>query len=326
MDAPARPRGKGRSLFLGKLLISGLLLAVLFWRVDRASFLRTLQAFPPRVFLGCLGLYALGYLISTVRWQLLLRAEGIHLPFWRVTLLYFQGSFFGLFLPTLIGGDIFRGYALYKITGGHDASIASIVVDRLAGFAALIVIAVVALGLAYGQIRDPQVAGMIVAVAAAFTLMIAMLMHDGMKARASGALRVVGLARFQAKLHGLVEALHRYRGHRWVLGQAVLLSALLQSLLIVTYYLLGTGLSLGVPLPYFFLYVPLITFVAMLPVSVAGLGVREGGAVFFFARVGVDAAAALTMSLAYFSLTLLVSGLGGLAFLFDAHGAKRVES
>ncbi|MBI2002427.1 MAG: flippase-like domain-containing protein [candidate division NC10 bacterium] len=65
---------------------------------------------------------------------------------------------------------------------------------------------------------------------------------------------------------------------------------------------------------------------AMLPVSVAGLGMREGGAVYFFAKVGVDAATALTMSLAWFSLTLVVSSLGGLAFLVNAHSAKRVDT
>jgi uncharacterized protein (TIRG00374 family) len=326
MDLQAPPRGKGRLVFLGKLLVSALLLAILFWRVDRPTFIRTVQALPLKLFLGCVGLYMMGYLISTLRWQRLLLAEGIRLPLWRLTLVYFEAAFFNLFLPTLIGGDIVRGYAIYRITRGHDASIASILVDRLSGFAALVGIAVIALGLAYGRIRDPQVAVMILAVAAAFTALIAVLLHDRMKERASGLLRVVGLARFQAKLQGLVEALQRYRGHRRALGQAIVLSVLLQALIIVTYYLIGAGLNLGVPIAYFFLYVPLITFVAMLPVSVAGLGVREGGVVYFFAKVGVDAATALTMSLVWFSLTLVVSGLGGLAFLLDTHSVKRTQA
>jgi uncharacterized protein (TIRG00374 family) len=325
MDLQAPPAGEGWLVFLGKILVSTLLLTTLFWRVDRSTFIRTIQALPLKVFLGCAGLYILGYLISTFRWQRLLLAEGIRLPLWRLTLVYFEAAFFNLFLPTLIGGDIVRGYAIYRITRGHDASIASILADRLSGFAALVGIALIALGLAYGQIHDPQVAGMILAVAAAFTLMIAVLLDDRMKERASGLLRIIGLTRFQAKLHGMVEALQRYRGHRRALGQAIALSVLLQVLIIVTYYLIGSGLNLGVPIAYFFLYVPLVTFAAMLPVSVAGLGVREGGVVYFFARVGVDAATALTMSLVWFSLTLIVSGLGGLAFLLDTHSAKRAQ-
>ncbi len=321
----APPRGTGRLIFLGKVLVSGLLLTVLFLQVDRAVFVRTLQTMPLKLFLGCVGLYLLGYLISTVRWQRLLLAEGIRLPLWRLALGYFEGAFFNLFLPTLIGGDIVRGYAIYKITQGHDASIASILVDRLSGFAALVAIALVALSLAYGEIRDPQVAAMILGVAAAFVVMIAVLLNKRVKERASGLLRRIGLTRFQAKLQGMVEALHRYRGHRRALAQALLLSALLQALIIVTYYWIGAGLNVGVPIAYFFLYVPLITFVAMLPISVAGLGVREGGAVFFFSKVGVDTATALSMSLAWFSLSLIVSSLGGLAFLVNTHAAKREQ-
>jgi hypothetical protein len=48
--------------------------------------------------------------------------------------------------------------------------------------------------------------------------------------------------------------------------------------------------------------------------------------VYFFAKVGVDAATALTMSLIWFSLTLVVSGVGGLAFLLDTHAAKRAQA
>jgi uncharacterized protein (TIRG00374 family) len=326
MNAPkAPPRAKGRLVLLGRFLVSALLLTVLFWRVDRAVFIRTMQALPLKVFLGCAGLYILGYLISTVRWQRLLLAEGIRLPLWRLTLVYFEAAFFNLFLPTLIGGDIVRGYTIYRITQGHDASIASILADRLSGFAALVGIALIALGLAYRQIRDPQVAAMILTVAIAFTVTIGVLLDNRMKERVSRVLRFVGLTRFQAKLQGMVEALQRYRGHRRALGQAVLLSLLLQTLIIVTYYLIGAGLNLGVSIAYFFLYVPLITFVAMVPISVAGLGVREGGAVYFFAKIGVDAATALTMSLTWFALTLVVSGLGGLAFLLDTHSVVQKQ-
>jgi len=323
MDLQPPGARDGRLVFLGKLVVSALLLTILFWRVDRPTVLRTVQALPLKVFLGCAALYILGYLISTLRWQRLLLAEGIRLPLWRLTLVYFEAAFFNLFLPTLIGGDIVRGYTIYRITQGHDASIPSILVDRLSGFAALVGIALIALGLASRRIRDPQVAVMILAVAVAFSVVIAVLLHDQMKERASGLLRIVRLTRFQAKLQGMVEALQRYRGHRRALGQAIALSVLLQALIIVTYYLIGAGLNLGVPIAYFFLYVPLITFVAMLPVSVAGLGVREGGAVYFFAKVGVDTATALTMSLIWFSLTLVVSGLGGLVFLLNTHAAKR---
>lgn len=317
---------RGRAIFLAKLLVSASLLAFLFWRVDRAAFLRTLAALPPLVFLACFALYLLGYLLSTVRWHRLLAAEAIQIPFWRLTLVYFEGAFFNLFLPTLIGGDIVRGVAIYRITGGHPASLASILLDRLSGFAALLCIALAALLLAADRIASPEISALVVAVAAAFAGLLTVLLHGRLTDRAVGLLRVVGLARFEAKLQGLVDAIRRYRGHRRALGTAFLLSGLLQAMIILTYYIVGEALGVGIPVGYYFLAVPLITVISMLPVSVAGLGVREGSVVYFFSRVGVDAATALSMSLIWFSLTILVSSLGGLAFLANAHAAKRAES
>ena len=322
MDFQMIPRRKAQVVFLGKLLVSALLLTILFLRVDRPTFIRAVQSLPLRVFLGCAGLYILGYLISTFRWQRLLLAEGIRLPFGQLILVYFKASFFNLFLPTLIGGDIVRGYSIYRITQGHNASLASILADRLSGFAALVGIAMVALAVGYRQLRDPQAAAMILTVALVFVAMITLLLHNRMKDGASRVFRTVGLTRFQVKFQAMVEALQRYSRHRRILGQAIVLSVLLQSLIIVTYFWIGASLNLGIPMAYFFLYVPLITVAAMLPISVAGLGVRESSAVYFFAKLGVESAAALTMSLIWFSLTLVVSGLGGLAFLLDPYSIK----
>ncbi len=317
------PRRRLPVAFLGKVVVSALLLSLLFWRVDRGAFLRNVQALSPAAFLGCVGLYALGYLISTLRWRRLLIAEGFRIPLWRLTLVYFEAAFFNLFLPTLIGGDIVRGYTIYRMTQGQDASIASIVVDRLSGFAALVTIALVSLATAYRSNWDPQVAVMILAVAAVFAGGLGALLNARIMGWVLRVLARLGLRRFHARLEGLVEAIHRYRQHRAALGQALLLSVLLQALIIVTYYLVGVGLHLRLSIVYFFLFVPLITVIAMLPVSVAGLGVREGGVVYFFAKAGVDPAVALSMSLVWFSLSLVVSSLGGLAFLLDSHAAKR---
>jgi uncharacterized protein (TIRG00374 family) len=326
MSGPTSGGGRrGRILFLAKLLISGGLLAVLFLRVDRQAFLQSLRALPVSLLVGCILLYILGSLISTLRWGLLLAAEGVRVPFLRLTLIYFQGAFFNLFLPTLIGGDIVRGYAIHKLTRGHDAAVPSVLVDRLTGFAALIGIALVALGAGYRRLADPHVAGLILVMGVIFICLMLVLLNDRMKGLALGILDRIGLGRFQTTLQGWVEAFHRYRRHSRALAQAFVLSVLLQAMIIVTYYFVGLGLGIEVPLGTYFLFVPLVIAVSMLPVSVAGLGVRESGVVYFFAKAGVAGGAALGMSLVWFSLSVAVSSLGGLAFLLDHHLTKRAE-
>lgn len=324
--AGAAPCATGRSALALKLTVSLGLLSLVFWRIDRAAFVRSLHALPWLLLIGCAVLYALGYVLSTIRWRILLGAEGVRLPLWRLTLVYFEGAFFNLFLPTLIGGDVVRGYLTYKLTGGNDAAVASILVDRLSGFAALTLIAATTLTLAFGRVNDWRIVAAIVMVAVAFVCGVAVLLSERLTRLALSVLLLLGFARFQPVLQRWVEAFRRYRQHGAALAQTFVLSFLIQGLVIVTYYFVGVGLHLGVPLVYFFLFVPLITMMAMIPISVAGLGVREGGVIYFFSTVGVDPAAAVGMSVAWFSLTLIVSGLGGLALLLDNRAAKRRQA
>jgi hypothetical protein len=128
-------------------------------------------------------------------------------------------------------------------------------------------------------------------------------------------LHAAGLERFQGALQRLYQAIRRYWGHRQALLVALGLSLLLQSVIILVFYLISRSLNLAVPLGYFFLFVPLISLVSMAPVSIAGLGVREGSAVYLFAKVGLDSAGALSLSLLWFTVTALCHGLGGLVFL-----------
>jgi glycosyltransferase 2 family protein len=323
MSAPSHSGLGGRVALAGKLAVSGALLAVLFWRVDRAAFLRSLTSIPLPLFLGCLLLYATSYVLSTLRWLALLRAAGIQVPVGRLLLIYFEAAFFNLFLPTLIGGDIVRGMLIHRASEGHDAALPSILLDRVSGFAAMLLIALTALALNYDRLQDPHIALLLAAVTLLFVAAVVLLLNGATQRLVFGLVRRLGLGRAQSKLQGMADALRQYRRHPWALGQAFGFSLLLQVLLIETYSLVGNGLHLTVPLLDYFIFVPLVNVVAMIPVSIAGLGVRESGVVYFFAKAGVDAAAALGMSLIWFSLTLLVCGAGGLLFLIDQHLLKR---
>ncbi len=323
MSTPPLPRAGTRAVVIGKLAVSGALLALLLWRVDRAAFLRSVTSIPLPRFAGCLLVYATSYVLSTLRWCYLLRAAGIQVSSGRLLMIYFEAAFFNLFLPTLIGGDIVRGILIHRESGGHDAALPSILLDRVSGFAAMLLIALAALGLNYSRLQDPHVALLLIGVSIVFVLVLVLLLNATMQRLAFRLADYLGLCRLHSKLQGMGDALRQYRNQPRALWQAFGFSLLLQLLLIETYSLVGAGLRLTVPLLDYFVFVPLVNVVAMLPVSIAGLGVRESGVVYFFGKAGVDAAAALGMSLIWFSLTVLVCATGGLLFLIDQHLLKR---
>jgi len=307
-----------------KLLISLGLLAFLLSRTDLQAIGALFRSLRLPLLVLSLLLYILTQILSSLRWRCLLQAEQINLSFWKLILLYFEGMFFNLMLPTLIGGDVVRGYHVFRLTRRHEASLASILVERLSGYVAMIMIACIALIPAYPYLHDPAVVWLTAASAAALIGVIAGLLSDQVQTLFFRLLNTAGLTRFHETLHGLYEAVQRYWRHRRALLLAVGLSLILQSLGIIIFYLISRSLNFLVPLRYFFLFVPLITVVSMLPISVAGLGVREASSVYFFAKVGLDSASAMSLSLLWFAVTALSSSLGGIVFLIghsqqDAH-------
>jgi hypothetical protein len=99
--------------------------------------------------------------------------------------------------------------------------------------------------------------------------------------------------------------------------QLVAVSFVYQSLGIVIVYVLGRALGIELSLWRYFIYLPLITAITVLPISLAGIGIREGAFVFFFAQAGVAQAQALALSLLLFAQTLGLALLGGVWYFLS---------
>jgi hypothetical protein len=88
---------------------------------------------------------------------------------------------------------------------------------------------------------------------------------------------------------------------------------------VVLVWLIGVALGAEVPLAYYFVFVPMVSLLTLLPVSVNGMGVREGGVVLFLKQVGVDEPTALTLALLWFAVFAVVGLLGGVVYLCGAY-------
>ncbi len=307
-----------------KVGVSLALLGVLFARVDRAQMAASLRGASLPLLLICIPLYAVGQVLSTLRWQILLAAEGIRVPLWRLALLYSEGMFFNLFLPTAVGGDVVRGYRIWHLTRAGEGALASILVERISGFVAMIGIACAATAAAFatGTLRDSVVVAFVAAVAAAVAAGTCMLVSPSffrLVERLAGAW--AGSEAFQAARR-FCEAVQRYRGHGRAVGAALGISLVFQTLLVFLVYLVALALHLPVAFVQFLIFIPILNVISMLPISLSGLGVRESGAIYLLGKIGVDPAAALTLSLLWFALVAVTGLPGGLVFLWGGHRAK----
>jgi uncharacterized membrane protein YbhN (UPF0104 family) len=100
----------------------------------------------------------------------------------------------------------------------------------------------------------------------------------------------------------------------------------LNVLLIAVNYLIALSLGVRVSLWYFFLFVPIISFLLVLPVSLSGLGVREGGYVYLFSQAGVSAPLALTMSLVVYACNVAAGSIGGMLYTLEGVRGVRREA
>jgi uncharacterized protein (TIRG00374 family) len=318
-DVDERKKRRDRLLNLLKVVVSlaGILFLVL--KLDVQEALQLLGAMDWLPFLAALLLFLSGSLVRAYRWGVLVWALGVHVSWWRLVELYFVGAFFSLFLPTGVGGDAVKMYELSRDDHKAAAAISSVLVERFLGLFVLFAMALLALLGGY-QLVAPQVRLLIAAIFVGCLVGAALLLQRTWieaLGRRLGVSRLLGRIKI---LRELYESIHLYGAA--ALLRAVSASVVWNLILVLGYYLLGQAVGVDLHLWYYFLFVPVISALLMIP-SLGGLGVREGSTVFLFVQVGIGESQALALALAY-DLTLLLNGLLG-AILYIIQGMRETR-
>lgn len=257
-----------------------------------------------------LALAFAGILVRAARWLALLRAVGARVPYGRAVYLYFVGAFFNAFLPTGFGGDVVRVLEIGPGATSQQAA-GTALVDRLTGFIMLFVLALAALPFAY-RLLPANLALLIAGLAAAVLAGSALLFEGRLLRRLTNWLpRALSLAgdAWIGRTYAVITAI----GWRGLLA-ALFWSLLFNLLLIAENVLVARALGLGAPAGVFFLFVPVTTATLLVPISISGLGVREGLNVTLFGQVGVGAASAVALSLGFYSLDMAMGLVGGAVY------------
>lgn len=254
------------------------------------------------------SLLLLSQALAAWRWRLLL---GPGAPRYGVLFhLYLVGAFFSLFLPTAVGGDAFRATMVARSSTKPEAAIVSVVLDRCFGLLALLGYA------AAGILLDPATAE-----ALGHRLAGALVPGRLLPQAIIGGLALGGLillTRRIPRLRGIpaaVRAALRATAARGTSAIAALLvSFLVQGVMVLLWVVIARGVGLFLPAERFLVGVPLVSLATMLPLSLAGLGVREWAWVWYLAPFGVPSGDAVALSLAYFACPVVAGLIGGALF------------
>ena len=292
------------------------LLGLLFWRMDLRQFSDVYRNMNILLFLTSLLSYLLLFILMSYRWQLLLRVLGIHTSIQRLYKTYLVGVFFNNFFPTAIGGDIIRGYNLYQYTQKGKETAISVIIERFLGSTSLLVIAVAGLALSYPWFYDPVLAGLILAAFLVYLIVLFVMLTPTTFILIDRFLQKFKIKTLGSKLLKIPEVISIYRSSPHLLLRLIIFSLFIQSLAIIIYYILCHSLHLEIPLVYVFLFFPVINIVSMIPISLGGLGIREGISIYLFEKIGVVPAHAMGLSLAWYFIILCISALGGAIYAF----------
>ncbi|MBI5193663.1 MAG: flippase-like domain-containing protein [Nitrospirae bacterium] len=288
-----------------KALISIALMVYLFSKIDIMEVWHLFQNVKVPYLTAALFLYITGQVICAWRWRIIAFVMDFKNSYWEFIKYYFAGMFFSLFLPTLVGGDIGRCYLITKGNKKIREAIVSVLADRGTGLAVLFLMAGLSVTLLkWGNIPQQLVWGVLIADA---LLVIGILLPFF----AGGLLNIMG------KTGEL--ALNFWKKPS-VLFQSILISMLFQTLIIIIHVFIGLSIGMQIPWTFYFFLIPLVATVSMLPLSISGIGLREGAFVYFFSYANVPKTEALTFAFGWFVIVLIASLIGGLGLLISKNG------
>jgi uncharacterized membrane protein YbhN (UPF0104 family) len=283
------------------------------------------------------AVFVVAQILIGLRWWLLLRAQSVFVGFWAVVRLHFLGLFYNNLMPSSIGGDLLRAWYVTKHTDRKLEAALSVVVDRVIGFLAMVLIAIVCYWLFMRGQRDavgPSDEGGLAALLGRYKWVVFWLLIGLGAFPCALALHRSGRALLQkawsyACSHGiraavrLKDAVVIYCRKPLTSLAALALTVALQSMVITAFWLLGQNLGIKASAKYYFVFFPVTWVVGALPISIAGIGVLEGGIRELFTRfagVGVEEVVALALCQRF--VWLLASLPGALIHLVGAHLPK----
>jgi len=302
---------RSRLLAIAKGVVGFGLLGILVSRADVGASLDRIRGAGPGWLLLVLLLPHVAIWISAVKWRALCRVLDVSTTRLEAFRLYLVGTFVNNFLPTIAGGDVVRTLHLGRAEGSKGAVAAATLMERLVGLGA--VFAYLPLSLFEPRVVEAvPYLGLLVAGLTAAYAFGAWFLLSGRLGRVANPLMFERLRRAWTK--GEVH-LTRLVSDRRAMGVAFLNSLAFYAVSILTVFV-GTR-AVHSPAGLFELaaVVPLVMLIGQIPISLAGLGIKEAGYVVFLGFVGVPAPAGLALAVLLRLRGWLTAAIGGLLFI-----------
>ena len=304
--------GIKKYLRVGRIVLSAAIIGFLLRKIHLPDLVGQFSEVNWMIIVSVYVILFLQYALASLRWKIVLTGDGRFVPFHYLLKTYLIGNLIGLFLPSGFGGDLYRVYALGKYEKDYVKNTSSVLFDRLVGLFSLISLALISMCLFQrGFLRYSLVSLYFGGV---------FLFWAGSSDRGISLLR--GLEKtFANVVVRIAESFGKYRKNLHVLAFTLCLGLLFQIMVVFVNKMYCYALGINISLGYLFAVIPLIYLTEALPISINGIGVREGAFVFFFVQAGYTKEEALAVGLLVISMRYIFSiTVGGGLLLRESRG------
>jgi len=309
------------------LVVTGLCTAYLVWKIDLSRTIDVLTGADAGYFLLAIAFVAVTVPPMAWRWQLLLRAKGVHDNIGWLTRAYFVSYAAGQILPTGVGGDAVRIFETARRHPGHgNTAAASVLLERALGGAATLLLAGFGFLIAVGRYNvGPYlwIEGLFVVLT---TLAGVLVFSRRLRPLLRFGKRLLVPFRLDQIASRLYAALHSYRENAGLLVGVTAITLVVQASRVLAIWLAAKAVGIDLsPRPYYVMG-PLLFLVMLVPFTVNGLAVRESFFVSFLGNLHVPADQAFAAGFLFFVITLIVAAPGGLILAWEGlRGPRRVR-
>lgn len=306
------------------ICISLLILVFLFTKVPFEQIIAVIGHSRVDLFFLSVLVGAVSIIVNALRWKVLLRVLGYEYSLRFLSKLTFMTVFFNIYLPGGVMGDVARIAILPdERTSAEERRLhltritASVITDRVVGLAGLMILAFIGFIFYYRLLLNSKILAVFgiatFGVIAVFLLLFSRRVQLAVKKAFALPLRV--LSPVKTVLKSVTEALFVYRDNYAVFNKVIPMGILGNLCVVCYFFLLARSIGVNIGFLKLLAFVPVIEFVAAMPISVGGAGIRETVTILLFSSERIPAAEAMSVSLLSFVILLLLGAAGGVFFL-----------
>lgn len=308
--ASARHRSSARVWL--RLLVSAALFAVLLTKIHFDDFVPPHHTSGTWAFLAAgVLLMALSFVVASWRWQRVLAVFGHHVRLRTLTKHYLAGQFVGNLLPSTVGGDVLRISRSSADTGNTTEAFAAVLLERLTGFVVLPVLVFAGFAIGPSLFDEPR-STLALLIAGGTLVFLGVILFLAGHPKAAG--RFAEHDNWMKAIGAVHIGVDRLRRDPKDAAIALVAALAYQIVVVASVYCAFHVVDVRVPNASILAYVPAVAMAQVVPITIGGLGVREGLLAFFFHPLGVATGRAVAIGLLWYGMTLLVSLLGAPAF------------